>query len=138
MCTYTHNIQTSANRTAVAYDPGQEQVHSLLSRGKQDGWCLEETHSTQLISSRMGKEQWKKPGIKEETKKTRQQNWLLRTQAGRLKVLKGIYVFEHREIFHLGRKLWSRAELKQLQETTRLKEWSWELRKPDSNPEVIQ
>lgn len=66
---------------------------------------LEKTHSTQLISSKMGKEQWKKPGIKEETKKTRRQNLLLRTQTGSLKVPKGIYMSEHREIFYLGRKV---------------------------------
>lgn len=109
MCTYTHSIQTSASRIGVTYGPGQEQVKCLSSRGKQDRWHLEETHSTQL---RMGKEQWKKTGIKEEMKKTRWQHWLLRTQTGRLKVPKCIYMSEHREICHLGRKVWSRTELK--------------------------
>ena len=94
MCTYTYSIQRSADRTGITYDSGQGKVNSLSSREKQNGRHLEETHSAQLISSKMGKEQWKKPDIKEAAKKIRQQKLVLRTRTGRLKVLKGIYLPE--------------------------------------------
>lgn len=72
MCTYTHSIQTSVNRTDNTYDPGQEQVNSISPRGKQDGCCYRKPTPLSLSAAKrtVEKAQYKRKNKEKATELT--------------------------------------------------------------------